>query len=241
MIFCIFATKIKNIMDITTISYHGKLRHGEEQMFRGAFLKMMGEDAPLLFHNHIGGGLRYSYPLIQYKVLDACPAIVGIGDVGKSLMELPKQCQLLIGDQPREYQLGKMSIEPYEPEISGEPKMYAITRYIPLNTANMEEFDSLPALTDRICFLENIINANFLAFFKGIDYHCSGEIHTAISSIDKRYDLYYKGVKFYGFDLRIITNVVIPDNVGLGKSSSVGFGIVRRIPIPATYNKYKLR
>lgn len=227
-------------MDITTISYQGKLRHGEEQMFRGAFLKMMGEGAPLLFHNHIGDGLRYSYPLIQYKVLDDGPTIVGIGDVGKSLMNLPKQCQLMIGTMGRDYQLGKISIEPYEPEISDAPKMYAITRYIPLNTANMEEFDSLPALTDRICFLESLINANILAFFKGIGYHCDEEIHTAISSIDKRYDLYYKGVRFYGFDLRIITNVVIPDNVGLGKSSSVGFGIVRRIPIPNIY-KAKLR
>mgnify|MGYP002114893504 CR=1 FL=1 len=227
-------------MDITTISYQGKLRHGEEQMFRGAFLKMMGESASLLFHNHIGEGLRYSYPLIQYKVLDDSPTIVGIGEVGQSLMNLPKQCQLMIGTKARDYQLGKMSIEPYEPEISDAPKMYAIARYIPLNTANMEEFDSLPALTDRICFLENIINANVLAFFKGIGYHCDEEIHTAISSIDKRYDLYYKGVRFYGFDLRIITNVVIPDNVGLGKSSSVGFGIVRRIPIPAIY-KAKLR
>lgn len=227
-------------MDITTVNYYGKLRHGEEQMLRGAILKMMGDGIPLLYHNHIGNGLRYSYPLIQYKVLDGSPAIVGIGDVGKSLMNLPKQCQLLIGDQSREYQLGKMSIEPYDPEVSDEPKMYAITRYIPLNTANMEEFDSLPALTDRICFLENIINANILAFFKGIGYHCDEEIHTAISSIDKRYDLYYKGVRFYGFDLKIITNVVIPDNVGLGKSSSVGFGVVQRITIPAVY-KAKLR
>ncbi len=204
-------------------------------MFRGAFIKAMGNSASVLFHNHLGDGLRYAYPLVQYKVIGDNPTIVAIGEVGESLINLPRQCELAIGKQLRDYQLDNIGIEPYEPGVSCEPKMYAITRYIPLNTGNISEFDSLPALIDRICFLENIVNANILAFFKGIKYHCDIEIHSAISSIDRRYDLYYKGVRFYGFDLKLITNVDLPSNIGLGKSSSVGFGVVRRISIPDAY------
>lgn len=222
-------------MNIATIKYHGKLRHGEEQMFRGAFLKAMGNSASVLFHNHEGDGLRYSYPLVQYKVLGEIPAIVTIGEVGKVFLDLPTQHELMIGKQPRTFQLDKIDIKTYEPAVSDVAKMYSITRYIPLNTNNISEFDSLPALTDRVCLLENIINANILAFFKGIGHHCNDEIHTVISSIAHRYDLYYKGIKFYGFDLIVITNASLPDNIGLGKSSSVGFGVVRKISIPRAY------
>lgn len=238
LIFCIFAFKTIISMDITIVSYNGKLKYGEEQMFRGAFLKELGDKASILFHNHTENGLRYSYPLVQYKIADGKPTVVGIGSGGSALMNLPRECELMIGKQTRNFKIDNINIEPYKPEIADAPKMYGIKRYIPLNTANMEEFDSLPALSDRICFLENIINANILAFFKGIDYHCDAEIQTAISSIDRQYDLYYKGVKFYGFDMKFITNVLLPDDIGLGKSSSVGFGTLKRLPIP---NRFKAK
>lgn len=222
-------------MDITTVTYRGKLKIGEEQMFRGAILKELGEQASLLLHNHVGEGLRYAYPLVQYKVIGGKPSIVGIGSGGSALANLPKECELMIGKQPRLFQVENINIQPYEPEIADAPKMYSITRYIPLNAKNMEQFDSLPALTDRVCLVENIINANILAFFKGIDYHCDDEIQTAISSVHRIYPLYYKGVRFHGFDMTFITNVLLPDGIGLGKSPSIGFGSLRRIPIPSQY------
>lgn len=225
-------------MDIKTITYQGKLKSGEEQMFRGAFIKKMGEGVNPLLHNHVGDGLRYSYPLIQYKIWEDRPTIIGIGEGSDLLTDLlPTTCKLMIGKQEREFKLEHIKVESYEPEISEIAKMYEITKFMPLNKNNKEEFESLPALTDRISFLENIINANILAFFKGIGFHCHDEIYSAISSIDKSYHLYYKNVKFLGLNLCIITNVLLPDGIGLGKSTSVGFGTLRRIPIPRHYQK----
>lgn len=223
------------MMDITSVTYNGKLRTGEEQMFRGALLKVVGAEAASVLHNHVGEGLRYAYPLVQYKVIDGKATVLGIGTGGTAVRDLPRNCELMIGKQPREFHLDNIIIEPYEPSIADEPKMYHITRYLPLNTENIKEYDSLPALTDRICFLENIINANILAFFKGIDYHCNVQIQTAISSIDRLYDLYYKGVRFKSYDMTFITNVMLPNGIGLGKSSSVGFGVIKRCTIPSRY------
>lgn len=219
-------------MDITTVTYNGKIKTGEEQMFRGALLKVIGDEANPLLHNHVGKGLRYSYPLVQYKVIDGLATIIGIGEGGTAIMNLPRECKLMIGKQSRTFKLGNINIEPYSPSISDDPKIYSLTRYIPLNTDNIKEYFSLPALTDRICFLENIINANILAFFKGIGFHCDTQIQTAIARINKVYDIYYKGVKFMGFDLEFISNVLLPNGIGLGKSSSVGFGLLRRATIP---------
>lgn len=206
-------------------------------MFRGAFIKELGGNVSPLFHNHTDNGLVFSYPLIQYKVISGNPVLVGIGDGAGLLSSLRGSHELTIGKEKRLYDVAGVSIMPYRPDIDDSPKMYTIQSYIPLNADNIGEFDSLPALTDRICLIENIINANMLAFFKGIGFHCDSQIQTAVSSVDKECDLYYKGVKFLGFDLSFITNVSLPDGIGLGKSSSVGFGTIKRVDIPQRYQK----
>lgn len=224
-------------MDITTVTYNGVLKIGEEQMFRGALLKKLGGNADILLHNHLGNRLRYSYPLVQYKVIAGKPAVIGVEKGSAILTTLPRRCKLMIGKSLREFVLNSFNTERYEPEISDVPKMYSISRYVPLNSDNMVEYEGLPALTDKICLLESIISANVLAFFKGIEYHCSAQIQTAISSMDKTYKLYYKGVGFQAFDVKFITNVLLPDGIGLGKSSSLGLGTIKRLPIPERFKK----
>lgn len=217
-------------MEVLTVKFNGKLRHGEEQMFRGAFVREMGERATPLFHNHVCDGLRYSYPFVQYKVLGGLPAIVAIGAGAMALRELPlgeERLLLSIGNHKRLMDIAGMESVQYIPEVGMEPRTYAIDRYIPLNAANTKTYDSLMSLTDRVCLLENIINSNILSFFKGIGFHCDSDIQTAILSIDKKENLYYKGVCFHGFGLRFMTNAVLPENIGLGKSPSVGFGVLR--------------
>lgn len=221
--------------NITIVTFNGELHTGEEQMFRGAFIKEMGERATPLFHNHTVEGLRFSYPLIQYKLIDHKPTIVGIGKGGAALMDISREYDLMIGKKPRHFEVENINIMPYSPELYDEPKFYSLSRYIPFNHENEEKYLSLPALTDRINFMEDLINANILSFFKGIDYHCEEQIQTAISSIEKVGSLYYKGIKFRGFDLTFISNVVLPDKIGIGKSPSVGFGIIKKIAIPKRY------
>lgn len=221
--------------DIATAALEGRLKHGEEQLLRGALVRRLGSGSSTLLHNHTGEGLRFAYPLVQYKIIGGRPAVVGVGEGAPIVARLKGQMELTIGKEQRAFSVAGVSIRAYRPEVADEPKMYSLERYIPLNSDNVDEYESMAALTDRVCFLENIINANILAFFKGIGYHCADELQTAITSVDKREPLYYKGVRFWGFDLRFISNVLLPDDVGLGKSSSVGFGTLRRVPVPEKY------
>ena len=51
-----------------TITYDLDIDNWEVPLFRGAVVDAIGSSANLLFHNHTpDDGLRYSYPLIQYK------------------------------------------------------------------------------------------------------------------------------------------------------------------------------
>ena len=55
---------------------------------RGFFGDLFREHSPLL-HNHFeDGSLRYAYPLVQYKVIDGVPMLVGFGEGSRLLIEL---------------------------------------------------------------------------------------------------------------------------------------------------------
>lgn len=221
--------------DVTTVTLHGRLRDDEVQMFRGAMVKTLGDDASELFHNHTDGGLRYAYPMVQYKIIDGKPAIVGIGSVGETLMRIDKTLRLMIGRQERCFEVAAINIQPYSPSVGESPLMYSLRRYLPLNTDNEARYTGMMSLTDRLCLIEDIITANILAFFKGIGYQCDRQIQTVVSSVESIEPLYYKGVRFRGFDLHFATNAGLPDNIGLGKSPSVGFGTLARAEMPARY------
>ena len=222
--------------------FEGRLSEKSVPAFRGAVIKAMGEHAHPLMHNHDGEGLRFAYPLVQYKLTDGHPSIVAFGEVGRHLayhFEQIKETDIRIQGKKRLLKLSDASCCDYEPTFDDAPKYYSLTRYLPLTDTNVEEYASLMALTDKICFLEKILTGNILSFFKGIGYAATEQIVTVVTSIESQDVIVYKGVHFKAFDLHFVSNLVLPDNIGLGKSSSVGMGIVCQKPLPEQFKQFK--
>ena len=78
-------------------------------------------------------------------------------------------------------------------------------------------------------FLEKILIANILAFAKGINLFLEQQVKVKIEKILHSKTLSYKGVKLIGLDVRFATNFFLPNYIGLGKSVSHGYGIVKQI------------
>ena len=53
-------------INILTIQFANEISQHEVPLFRGAINYSL-DNHSILFHNHDGDGLRYAYPLIQYK------------------------------------------------------------------------------------------------------------------------------------------------------------------------------
>ncbi|MDR1517093.1 MAG: hypothetical protein LBS52_03170, partial [Dysgonamonadaceae bacterium] len=71
---------MNNKLSVLVIIFANQLRHGEISSFRGAVVNLL-KDKNILFHNHREeGGLRYSYPLIQYKRIHGKASIVCIAE-----------------------------------------------------------------------------------------------------------------------------------------------------------------
>ncbi len=227
--------------NITIVNFDLPLKQTEVQKFRGGLLALFGASADPLMHNHTIDGLRFSYPLIQYKSIDGHAAIIGIGEgssVLRNLFKLDIPFEIKLGKKTCKAHLTSMKTIEYEPIIEDEPKIYHITDYLPLTDENVKEYDSYLALTDKICLLEKILVANILSFFKGISYHSEEKIECVVSSIDHLGFFKYKGVNFRAFDMHFVSNVVLPNYIGLGKSTSIGMGTIIKEQLPEKFNSY---
>lgn len=221
---------VKYIRTLTVLT-DIEIRQNEIPLFRGAVLKSLGEKANLLFHNHLGEGtFRYAYPLIQYKRIGGRAAVVCVEEavdlIGQLLTETDGM--LTIGGrevkwQTRRIQPAKLLIQTWENLFD-----YHISYWLPLNSKNYQIYQKTEGVAERVLFLENILKGNLLSMLKGLDVHLEKEIQVKITQLSDSYLLYNKGVGMMAFNADFKCNLSIPNNVGIGKNASIGYGVVHQ-------------
>ena len=210
-----------------TILTDVNIQQKEVPLFRGAILNILGEKANLLFHNHIEENkLRYSYPLIQYKRIGGKAAIVCIEEgadlIGQFLTEASDN--LRIGNREVEWntigmQPARLLIQTWENTFK-----YHISHWLPLNSKNYKLYQNTEGLVEKIALLENILKGNLLSMLKGLDIHLDQELIVKITQASEPYILYNKGIGMTAFNADFNCNLTIPNNIGLGKNASIGYG-----------------
>ena len=203
--------------------------------FRGAIIASLDEKN-ILFHNHDDDKLRYAYPLIQYKRIHRKAAVMGIGKG----IEVVSQ---ILSASSFNYQIGtesvKMKIEDvnaYDNEIAlteGANCQYRLRNWLPLNSGNYAKYQNSESLIERIAILERVLVGNILSFLKGIDLHLEEQLELHITDITGQRAITYKKVKLMGFDVEFKANITLPQYIGIGKSASVGCGLLTKITSPS--------
>lgn len=219
------AKYIRTLTIQTDVDIHQK----EVPLFRGAVLNSLGEKANLLFHNHLDNDkFRYSYPLIQYKRLGGKAAIVCVEEgadlIGQFLTETSDT--LKIGDREIEWSTRRMQPARLLIQTWEDTFKYHISRWLPLNSKNYQLYQNTEGLVEKIALLENILKGNLLSMLKGLDIHLDQELIVKITQVSEPYILYNKGIGMTAFNADFNCNLTIPNNVGVGKNASIGYGIV---------------
>ncbi len=222
-------TKFLRILTVVT---EANIKQAEVPLFRGAVIKSLGEDVDPLFHNHLGDTqFRYSYPLIQYKRLGGKAAIVcvedGVDIIGQFL--LSSGGKLRIGEREiicdtKRIQPARLLVQTWEQSFN-----YHITRWLPLNSMNYQLYQQIEGVVERISFLENIMKGNLLSMLKGLDIHLEKELQVKFTQLRDPYIISNKGVKLMAFNADFVSNLSIPNNLGIGKNASLGYGTVHQI------------
>ena len=219
-----------NQTQITTALFRNRISDDEIPFFRGAMIRLSGGDA--LFHNHNGDGFNYSYPLVQYKKVKGSAVVLGINQGAVAVerlfgMESTFSCQL--GNRNIELELASIRTESLFSCCCESDNTYRIRYWLPLNCENYKEYQQAEGLIERIAMLEKILVGNVLSFGKGIGIHFEFPVICRILKLEDPGLSRYKNVELMSFSAVFRCNVFLPEYIGLGKSSSMGYGIVNCI------------
>lgn len=213
------------------IRYENRLAQREIPLFRGAVINTMGDSADRLYHNHNGDSVVYNYPLIQYKRIGQCAAIVAV-DAGVDVMGQflsSDISRLHIGEREENFKIADVRADRCLVQIWNGDFEYHLHKWLPFNSDNYAEYKTIDCLSDKISFMEKILVGNILSFAKSLGIIFSSEISCKLLSIDRQCLYLYKGVKMMAFDITFKSNVTLPEFIGLGKGVSLGFGTVNRV------------
>jgi hypothetical protein len=215
------------------------LRVRDAHKLRGYFGRVFQEHSPLL-HNHYEDGegngpkFRYAYPLIQYKVLNKIPTLLGLGEGAELLVHLFLKIKELQIDGAIFPVLSKhISHQKITIGLSEELHTYRYqTLWLGLNQKNYRAYNTAqPSIKSTI--LKNTAVANILTFVEAFglkfdrdqpDQRVFLKLSTTEPVITK-----FKNVEFMGFGGSFTTNVLLPDYVGMGKQAARGFGTIQKL------------
>lgn len=219
------------IIDVVTIIFDLPLADFEPQGFRGAVLKLLGDDVPVVFHNHKHDGYSYSYPLVQYKVINGNASVVLLGDGTGAMEQLLSLAgsTISVSGKTHKLKIESFSISHIDLKVSDSMIMRQVKDWCPLSGDNFSEYKTSHDDNARKALLEKILVGNILSMCKGLGIYIEDTIICTIDSISNKKSTPYKGVDYITMDVKFKTNIPIPFDAGLGKHSSVGFGTIAGI------------
>lgn len=181
-----------------------------------------------LLHNHYGSSSLFSYPLVQYKVIDGDIVILGIEEGADIINEIAPKINSLKLDRSYEVEERILSQKTVDVKPSSEERHYEfITPWIGLNQKNHGKFNDLKDWKEKKDFLNRIIVGNLLSMSKGLGIVVNKRLY-AKSRLEFR-KVEYKSVVMNAFVGQFKVHYDIPDFFALGKGVSHGFGTVRQI------------
>lgn len=216
---------------ILLLRFKNVIYKNEVPLLRGAVIKAMNNNDDILFHNHDGNKLRYSYPLIQYKRINQKGAVVCVNEGTDVIGKFFSQCNFnfTLGEKQMAMEIESIKANQYTVQVWGSFFQYRIRKWLPLNQENYQEFQKLEGIGEKCSFLEKILVGNILSFAKGINIHLESQVECKITKLSDPVAQMYKGVKMVSFDAEFKTNISLPEYIGIGKGASINYGTITRI------------
>ena len=199
---------------------------GTSSELRGFFATQFTEYS--LLHQHSADKLIYRYPLVQYKIIDSAPMVIGINDGAEVLKQVyDKYDEIKLGEEIYEIVEKGISVKNQEFGISDKIHSYEFaTPWLALNQENYMRYYGLNGREERQEFLRKTLIGNLLSMSKSLDYQVPGRIKCDVRVKIRKSRL--KDVSMMVFIGSFCANFLIPDYLGIGKSVSRGFGAVRK-------------
>lgn len=218
--------KIKTLF----VQFDDSLAAWQVPAFRGALIDKVGKEN-FLFHQHNGDeGLIYKYPVIQYKSIQQKPSLLCIGEGVDEIHKFfgLRNWDVTIAGEKHRLKIHKLDLNNFTVNVWDKKFHYSIQNWLALNEDNYKRYRQIDSLSDRVQLLERLLTGNILSFAKGIEWRIERTVQVQIQELKGEKIIRYKGVPLLAFDVQFSCNVFLPNYLGLGKSASHGFGIIRQ-------------
>ncbi|MCS6809279.1 MAG: CRISPR-associated endonuclease Cas6 [Bacteroidota bacterium] len=220
-----------NRLPITTVRFPElRLRTRDAHKLRGFFGTLFREHSTLLHNHHIDEHgeehVRYSYPLVQYKILDGIPTLVGLQEGSTVLTNLFLDMRHITIENIT-YTINHKNIHRTDVECGIADTLYEYsfaTLWFALNQHHFERYQTL-SKPERLEMLNAILRGNILSFFKGVNIWLMDRVMTSLR-ITGTVPMSFKNHRMIGFHANFTANVLLPEWIGLGKSVGRGFGTI---------------
>lgn len=213
----------------TTIQFPDiQLQTRDAHKLRGYFGSLFKEHSPLLHNHYEDGSSRYAYPLVQYKVIDKIPVLVGFQEGADLLISLFLKIHE-IDIEGQIYPVLAKNIQQKQYELTVNKQLYNYsfkTLWMALNQENFKKYQELNE-SDRPMFLNHQLQNNILSFYKGLSFHTDERV-MAISRMEEK-QTFFKNQMMLAFSGEFTSNAYLPEWAGIGKAVSRGFGTVSLI------------
>lgn len=215
-------------IEITTLTFPALRLHPRDAgKLRGYFAKAFGQDS-VLFHNHTEAeGFRYGYSLVQYKVIKGLPTVVGVAAGAKLVM------QAFIDVEEIELAGQRIRVDDKELEVNKVPAgvISELLEYrfaSPLFAFNQDNYATFMALPEAEikAFMTKLITSHLVTALRGIGCEVTEERPIMLSHRLEPRLVHYKNKQMQMYVGGFTANVALPAGLGIGKSTSKGFGTV---------------
>jgi hypothetical protein len=200
--------------------------------FRGAVARKAGWEHEL-FHNHNNseGGYHHRIPLIQYKQEHGRPMLVCLNEGIEELQYFFSQPDwtLELNGRTTPMRIAGLDVKQYQLDNWDKSYKYHIRHWIALNEDNYKAYGQLTNVLECIFFLQNLLKNQVVGLLHQLHITPEQQVALHIQNLKEERWVTYKKVKLRAFSLEFTSNVLIPDYLGLGKGSSLGWGIVKGV------------
>jgi hypothetical protein len=190
---------------------------------RGAIAEKFNEP---IFHNHIDNKLVYSYPLIQYRweVDKACGVIAGFNEGAERITKIPwLELELILGNKTFHIAEAEISYRKNSISLSDRLVRYSfISPWLPFNQENYGKYQNL-SLAEQRKELDRLLVAQLLITLKGLGIRLNQQLYAAFE-LKNVVSVQYKEQSLIGFFGYFVTNLVLPNDLAIGKAVSHGYG-----------------
>jgi len=218
-------------MRLLSLSFALPLPQRDIAGFRASVARAAGLEHDL-FHNHEAGegkGVQYRYPLVQYRSEYGLATIIGIDQGGDAIYNWYSRSNnsLWWNEAEHTLRIERLNVQEYALRYHDTPQPYRLRQWLALNQEKYRDWQQLSHLQARAAMLDRILVANILTFCRAVGWRLPERLEANVQAIVATRRTGLLGNAMIGFEVDFTCNLLLPNEIGLGKAVSHGYGVCR--------------